>query len=1031
MKENIRPQIVNRDGFASLELTRQAQNPYSGQEPGVHMPDGTGTVEKPQAQSPKDRFVHSLPEPGTIPTPRDGEGNPIAGLASEQLAERPYTEEELLTFLQNEGGEPHSRTVLNQDGNETPPFQNIRTLDENAVAGISDEGIKNKLLELKGLLTESMLGGDIDALHQQAVELAGLKGRVADLTPEQVTLVSGVIEDLKSEWIKQTNEQTRLRNEQQRRNTLYGERKLENNEIDMIKNPELAKIENDDPSKPHDSRLDLERLFNRMFDRVDGQSHVDFQTAMGGAGQQEWSEFNKYLHEALSPSENKYLNIEWIENQLRSQAQAQGVTPDEATLAQEARGIRDRRTEVLEERKNHYIDLYNTRRMLHDANYAVLANIGVEKLNGFVSSFRSGYADLAFRKRGVQEAYRFYTQALLRVRTMNGGFIPETAVVSDIVEGGHGQVDVLAMKQFRESLRAGIIRDPETGDVVKNMNDDEINAAFEYARGLGIMLGTTTEIAATSIIPDENPFVGLFAQAIVEKVQVFRTIKKYDLGGKGNSALGMLLNRKGRWTRDEFEEFKHADDAKAFAIMNGLVDEDGESGRLIEVLNLFGMGGVVSTSTWRAGEDTFTGSLSQLTKEDRDWVGAGLIIEKNRSKLIEGDSEAERVIRAQLERMSRIQAVAIYNNVREVQAEVLKQMYGREFGELRGMLTRAEQEKVYDPYLKYRTSGIDEGLLQAIKSTETYKQGEGDSVDRYEDAVSLKQKVDFLAKDITELTQRMAILQEAALQRRVENFSDITRETSRDARIYNPDGSYRTVHKQYEAIENISDRERQFAQIVQNSFNIDNYIKLLKDKGYRQPFVLDVTGLDNHEIFWAKAGDKAIARRWGDMMFIESGSEAVIDFVTKLKTFASPEEVAEGLQKIYDGVKGYDSGVARDITKKMGEAAIKFYSKDWYYRAPSGIGAILGLTKGAKDGISWSQALLGSDAMAWDEIDANKLTQVMRAHGTWALEDQRDIQKKTIAKRQKVLAAYARFGIPVVTLAILFWLNREETEEER
>lgn len=1091
MKERFEPLFQKANNFASPELTKQPQNTYSGQERGEFiMPDGTGS---PDFKTP------SPPGPEIKSESHLGEAPPIEEIPiphpSSDLSERAHESDRGLLndirdqlgeevggqfqnrVLHKEAGEPINSyfgelsplpevTFRESDPDEPEQLRKNREFAEDQVRKLIEKYNQIAVQDQNGFF------GDLSQVQQAVAELASYRNglnSVANLDARQE--VSNRIEEMISAVVRKREEEERVLREsmtdrefQQKMHSFYGDRELTVEEVkDLIMNPTFSEKgnkgsvptgqpEGQSPEAVHqNTERDLERLFNRIFDRVDSQPRLEFNEAMGQAGQKEWSDFLRWLNEGVSPKENKYIQFDYVKQELEKGGE---VVDSHSVNAK----IRER-VDILKKRKAEYVNLYNTRVMLHNANMAVLRNTGIEQLNNYVSSFQTGTADMVFRKRGVQEAYRFYTQALLKIRSRYGGYIPETAMLSDpnniFAEGG-GEVDKLARQMFDQAMNAQVIRDPKTGEVVA-MEEDEISSAFEYARGLGIMLGTTTEIAATSTIPPENPFVGMFGQAIIEKVQVFRTIHKYDIGGKGNSVLGMQLDRKGRWTRDEIIDFKHDQGDKTFAIMNGILEEEDKSDRLIEMLNVFGMGGVVSVSTWRAGDGYVGGALSQLAKKDMDWVGSGLLIEKNRGNLSSSDvgarKEAEMIISGQIDRMKNIQPLVLYNNDRETQAKVLESMFGDEFRRLDGMLSGDDRKYVDDHFRKYRTKfdyngtkidGWDEGFLQVLKATEKYKSSpsvkESDSIS--DKNGNFRYQVDNLVDRITDISQKAAILQEAALNERVEDWKELfISKKNKVKKTYKSDGSWEEQKYDFEGVSRSRkgeadydkskdyDEALQFAELVRGSFNTERYMNLLKDKGYKQPFVLDVTGLDNRQIFWSKGGDKAISRRWGDMMHIEGGTQAVMDFITGLKTYDSPEAVAGGLQKIYDEVKGYDADVARDLTKKLGEAAIKFYSKDWYYRSPGGIGAMLGLTKGAVQGVSASQALLGTKAMAWDEIDASNLTQIMRAHGTWSPDVQKELQGKTIAKRNKVIAAYLRFGIPVVILGAMLWLNKEETED--
>lgn len=894
--------------------------------------------------------------------------------------------------------------------------------------------LQNLLIEIKSKDSETLNARELETYLSR---VRGLRGQALGTLDD--TLEQAVAEFAqKAEPVIDRYREMELQASEGKRG-VFGQREL---------TPEDREIINDTSDDIHKERR-LDKLFNRIFEKADVDQSVDFASALDSAGRQEWSDLKTAMTDALKIENNPNLRDATIIADLQSTGTE---TPTRNQIIEE----RKKRLHKLQKRLLQYTAEHEVRENTHNANYVVLTGAGIQEMQKYTSRFRNSHADLAFRQRGVMEAYRYYNQALLRIKSKYGGYLPQSAM---IVNPGTGQrlseVDELAYSMFRDALSKGVVRDPKTYESLSHyvespdtapelneMEDWEIDRAFGMARGLGIMMGTTIEVAAQSVIPS-NTIVSLYARPIVEKLQVFQTIQKYDIGGAKNSLFAMFLDKDKRWTRDEFQYFyglMHDDPSKAMAIMNGLIEEDYD--RLSRKLNVFGLGGIVSRTAWRAGHDPVTGALGSLTEEDLDWVGSGLMIEKYRGALNghgrlskersdhlhqkygehvhDTAGEARLIIRDQLTKTKELAPLVLYQKIPKVQDKVLRRLFASELAGLgvKHLGDTLAERKAFEN--TYNSTYLNEGIIQTLlKANERYKQGG-----------EYTKQVDSLIERMDRLVLSLSVRQDAALKRRDSRIEDTARDKSIKKRIYElPRDVGAEKQATFTGMGEMSAEELAFVNSAREAFDVDEYIELLKDKDYRQPYILDVTGMDMQEIFWQVPGEDTMARRWGDHSAAENGAAAVTEFMRGLSHFNSPEELIKPLEEIYAAVSDYDASYATQLVMDLSEAAAKFYSKDWYYRMPGFVGATLGLTQGAKEGTSFAQAVMGPDAPSWDEIDVDKLFTGMRKVKLLTGENINKVRKKTIGKKGKVIVAYARFIIPLAIAAGIFFLTKEATEE--
>lgn len=613
-----------------------------------------------------------------------------------------------------------------------------------------------------------------------------------------------------------------------------------------------------------------------------------------------------------------------------------------------------------------YIEEEAMRRIVHNANYAVLAGVGTEQLVNFVQGFRSELADLAFGKKGVVAAMHFHEQALLKVREENGGYLPYEGVVGDPKTGTIGRVEQLEREYLDRALRLGLIpgtevRD-EQGNVTYQMAEWEKNRAIAFAGGMGIITGRVIEIAASSILPkgetEANPkgsvgarFVSLYAQDVIRDIAPFRhVIGKFNVGQERNRILAFLLKRsKLPWSAEELRRFSWKEELD---VINALAGDEKE--RYFGVLNPFRVGGLFSRTTWRLGDDPTVSGVAHLSAEDKEWIGTGVWIEKERgnlrdlNKVAPDEKEsavlAEQRIRSNLVKIANIQPLKLFFNVKELQAKVLG------------------------------------GLGKTMKDEEL--RGDLDML------VLLQEKA---AQDRV-LEIDLAIVEDAGQRQRIGELVRLVRE-----------------------------------EFLQRG-GVERFIENLRDREWRLPFNFGTDDVPFDKYNFGRTGGTSLARRWRDIGSEKKAADALTGkLITGMDSFKKADDIIPVLREIYNGIAGYDEDTARQSILMLSEGIIKFYKKQWWSRLPAGFGALLGSVTGKA---SYAQIAFTRDAMAWDEIDVNEFKRKLRDQNMLTPEQEQELGRRTGGNKLDVAYGFVRTFAPLAALALLYYLSQRVLKEE-
>jgi hypothetical protein len=852
-----------------------------------------------------------------------------------------------------------------------------------------NEAEVSRIREVELLRQANAVENLIDALapsqvYEKLVDKLGEIALFEDVDLDQKQVLIQAVQRAISEIIKRNEDASGER----RQEGFYGERKLLKSEKDEIRNAEKPEA--------------LEELFNRMFDRVDARPQVDFQSGFGGAGGQEYEEFMRILNEEVS-EQNKQGNF---------------------TRSKELSDIRDK-----------FSNERTAREIIHNAFFAVISGQNTEAVSKYISNFLAGYQDLAFSKAGVVAAMHFYEQSLLVVREKNGGYLVPKDVTGHIKDNTRGEVNDLAEKMLMQANEDdGLTLVVDNEGRPRKLARWEIDRALSFARGMSIIVGNSIEIAATSIVPageqGASAINNLFAQGIIGEVFPFRHLLKYWTGSKFSKPLAYLLKggkSSWAWTPEELQVFEDMGMKDQIKILNDLAPEGEE--RFLSMLNPFEIGGMLSKTGWRvAGDPNNPGETAiremLMNPKERDWIGTGIIIERNRghlSKLDDKDPEkraegvkAREEIRSALERTVDVTPLKVFLNIREVKERVLIDLFeGDYFPAVEKDIIQAfvdgqqQSRELWTDEVEIRRALDNRPELDHLSSQEKMKRVDKIKNENDETLKKLKLEAvldsDTFKKDFSDLV----VLQERALMTKDE---EIVGENSRLGR---------EIADTFLAL---GTGERSSNTFITYE---DAFIQRLKDKGWKVPFVFGTEDIPFDKYTFEDTGPDSVARRWRDLNAAAKAGHGFTELIIGIEHFKNQEQIVEAINKIYMSIFEYSEESAQKFTEQIAEGVMKFYAKSWKHRLPFGIGSTASLATGEG---SFAQILYGRTAMAWDETDLSNFTTLLRGKGSISVEGQQRLQERAGGGKGQVMWAVSRSIIPFL-LALGFYAAYESTKK--
>ncbi|MDP3998586.1 MAG: hypothetical protein Q8P89_03140 [bacterium] len=753
----------------------------------------------------------------------------------------------------------------------------------------------------------------------------------------------------------------------------YGQHNLTDPEKDCIK------------GNTSEDEHEREKIFNRMFIRVDVKPRTDFRDAFGMAGEIEYNDFITTLIDSWEKTGDL--------------------------------GEKERLDKLITK----YSQEKDLRETLHNANYSLAANVSTEKFTGFLQTFTSDMADAAYRLKGVTLAAHMYEQALKQVIDENGGYLPAVEVAIEPtaprVTGREGRVESLAMQYLNEAIDAKLLKvRNEAGEIetIPRLEEWEKRRAISLARGMGIATLRTVEILGSVKLPDPERTSGmpsLYGQDIVRDLVPFRhLIGKFGLGKERLAVLAFAINRGNKpWTQQELIKFLKSDKG-AQRIANG--EALGELGEIyLNRIIPFEFGSGWSHSDWRPKAAT-----DYLDARRQAWIGTGVRLERLRGELkgaIKKDDKAQKdrvtnEARTVLTQIARIQPLKLLNQMPELDLQgardrFIQVIFGFSPAELREL--NQLRWKIKDKDLKPKEREDLEIRLQVLQAKE--------------------QELSAGSERLSQAQRDLALAQERTLQEGV--YGDLEFE---DAKL-NFDGITEADGRRANA--------EALATAIQNTFleNNGRNLKILQEKISRDDwgFIIGTDDVPYDLYQFVETGPTGlVARTMRDFASESKAVMALINVVNKMHSYHKQEDIIKDLEEIYAGIKGYDEDKARRAILKIAEGICKFYAKDWQARLPLGIGSLVGFLgdRGLLPNhrkASFAKTAFGKEAPAWDEEDKRKFTRALHAAGMLDYKQLAELEKRVGATIWYDAWAKTRTFGPLGLLMLLMEMGRVFTKD--
>lgn len=208
---------------------------------------------------------------------------------------------------------------------------------------------------------------------------------------------------------------------------------------------------------------------------------------------------------------------------------------------------------------------------------------------------------------------------------------------------------------------------------------------------------------------------------------------------------------------------------------------------------------------------------------------------------------------------------------------------------------------------------------------------------------------------------------------------------------------------------------------------MNNFINNLEHKDWRIPYNFGLEDVPYAEYQFGKIGGTGIARIWRDNASAKKAAEGLFHLIEGMPLFKDQPSIVKVIAEIHNGIAGYDKTVARNITTKFAEGVIKFYGKDWFSRLPLGLGTVISTVTGRA---SFAQAAFGRGAMAWDEVEVNEFTRLLRDSHLISHEEQLKLQERAGGGKKELAYGITRTLVPLLTAALIYYILSRALKEK-
>jgi hypothetical protein len=649
-----------------------------------------------------------------------------------------------------------------------------------------------------------------------------------------------------------------------------------------------------------------EHIFEEIFVGVDSNPGVDFRSALS--------------LEAGSRLDGFFSILEHAE--VFDEVTGEKITNDASRKAD---------VESAKQRLNHeFSGRREIRRILHDANYSGAGGGDIEAFARSMETFQSEYVDLIFQDPLVGTAMHMFEQAFQQTKADNGGQLPYEELAWDYKKGSSKLEDKVWTLMRQELNMTGI-----------DVPEWRLRRSIILARGFGVASLRFPEIAAQARLPEESVFAdatdraarfgSIYGEAIARYLDpIEHIIEKFAIGGQDRALLYYFL------TGDHAQIHSPEELRRALAMKSHLEStEDGK--RLIDIVNIFRIGGPFSQSSWRSFM-----AMKDFSPEERQRSGIGIIEGR-----VSGDVEDD--IRNSVKNDPNFAG----KSREELQAEIDKRMKSEKPG------------KILEKRLAMWKDALKANPLRVMWQWE--EKSPGQRVSLLSEALGISE-ADAKAL-LPSVEQDLILIQENTVQGLAKGTI-----TYADAEMLD-----------FSKIEDPVRREnaRKYVKMIRDKASADDYafIKSMFEKtpaeGSPFPYIIGFEDIPFSDCDFINAGGRGFARRINDYANSVKATNELIGLLTAIPTTHNIGPLVESLNKIKQAVSQYDLSIAMDVVPYLARGIIRMYDKDLISKLPLGVGTVVGMVHNS----SFAQEQYGRKAMTWDETDKFNFTSHLLNNG--------------------------------------------------
>ncbi len=614
------------------------------------------------------------------------------------------------------------------------------------------------------------------------------------------------------------------------------------------------------------------------------------------------------------------------------------------------------------EKQNQYIHEYSgkreIRRILHDANWSVSGGGDIQAFGQAMSTFQSEHIDLIFQDPIVGTALHMFEQAFQQIKADSGGQLPYEEIAWNYKTKSSNLEDKV-WSLMREEMRVGVI---------PNIPEWRLRRAIILARGFGVASLRFPEIAAQARLPEETPmasstermsrFGSIYGEAIARYLDPLEhLIEKFAIGEDDRAILYHFLTGK----KARFESKEQLQLALKMASNQSRVEK-----RLIDIINIFRIGGGFSQTSWRQFM-----SMRHLSPEERRRFGIGVLESRVHGDV---DDDIREEVRVDLAGRSE----------QEMANEVKRRQAGKE--------TRVLQKRIamWKDVLKANPLRVMWQLEEKVP---------GQRVKFLSEALGISE--DDAKIFLPQVEKDLILIQENTVQ--ALGRGDIT---------YNDPEmlDYGLIGGNNPSAEELLRRERvqKYVEKIRAKAGERDY-KLIKSFFEKTPaerspfpFVIGFEDIPFSDYDFINTGGRGFARRINDYAASVTATNELINLITSIPQTHNIGPLIEGLGKIKHAISQYDQSIAMEVVPYLAEGLIRIYDKDVVARLPLGVGTLVGLLNDS----SFAQTVYGREAMTWDEGDKYNFTRHLLQN---YLVNKEQLQKL----RKRVGATYLNVGVDI------------------